>query len=84
VAEILDTPLTRQKRRYETELAAKDEIIQTLRLQNNTVRGVNDLLKFELLSLETILTGMQKSFDQVKEHVRILKINLPEIDKAKE
>jgi hypothetical protein len=77
----IDTPLTRLKRMYEAELAAKDEDIYDLKMKMATVRGINDLLKFELLQLEMVLKSMRKSMDEVEEHVRVLKLNLPEIDR---
>lgn len=79
--ETIDTPLMRQKRKYDAELAAKDDEIADLKTRTATVRGVNDLLKFELLSLESILKTMQKNMDEVMEHVRVLKLNLPDIEK---
>lgn len=81
MTETLDTPLTRLKRKFEAELAAKDEEIALLNLQIATVRGVNDLLKFELASLDSLLAAMQKNMTEVIEHVRILKLNLPNIEK---
>jgi len=83
MTEILDTPLTRMKKKFEAELVAKDEEIAHLNLQIATVRGVNDLLKFELSSLDSLLAAMQKNLTEVMEHVRILKLNLPNIEKEK-
>jgi hypothetical protein len=77
----IDTPLTRQKQKFEAELRIRDEEIDHLKIQIATVRGINDLLKFELASLESVLTTMQKNMVEVMEHVRILKLNLPNIEK---
>jgi hypothetical protein len=77
----IDTPLTRQKQKYEAELAARDEEITDLKTRIATVRGINDLLKFELLQLEMVLKIMRKSLEEVEDHVRILKLNLPDLDR---
>jgi hypothetical protein len=81
MTQILDTPLTRQQRKYELLLAEKDQELAALRTQTATVRGINDLLKFELVCLESVFKNMQKSLDEAVEHVRVLKLNLPEIEK---
>jgi hypothetical protein len=77
----IDTPLTRLQRKHEAALAEKDQEIADLKTDRATLRGVNELLKFELLTLESVLKGMQKNMDEVMDHVRILKLNLPEIEK---
>jgi len=76
----IDTPLTRLQRKHEAAMAEKDQEIADLKTDRATVRGVNELLKFELLTLESVLKGMQKSMDEVMEHVRVLKLNLPNLD----
>jgi len=80
MSDVLDTPLTRLKAKYDASLADKDREIVDLKTQMATVRGVNELLKFEMRTLETVLQGMQKSMDEVKEHVATLKLNLPTLD----
>lgn len=77
----IDTPLTRQQRKYEALLADKEQEIADLKVKIATVRGINDLLKFELVALEKTIASMQKSLDEVKDHVRTLKLNLPDIDR---
>ena len=79
--EVLDTPLTRQKKKFDEELFAKDQEIAELKFERAKVRGVNDLLRFELNSLEDVLKTIQKSLDEVKDHARALKENLPEISR---
>ena len=69
MAEIIDTPLTRMKKKYEAEIAAKDAEIAALKLDSAKVRGVHDLLKLELLALEQQLSSML-------EHVLTLKKGL--------
>ena len=69
MAEIIDTPLTRMKKRHDAEIARKDEEIAALKLEAAKVRGVHDLLKLELLALETQLSSML-------EHVLTLKRGL--------
>lgn len=69
MAEIIDTPLTRMKKKFDAEIAQKDEEIAALKLDTAKVRGVHDLLKLELLALENQLTGML-------EHVLTLKKGL--------
>lgn len=69
MAEIIDTPLTRMKKKHDAEIAQKDEEIAALKLDTAKVRGVHDLLKLELLALETQLSGML-------EHVLTLKKGL--------
>lgn len=81
MTQTIDTPLTRLKQKYEAQLVAKDLEIRDLNIQVATVRGVNELLKFELASLESVLKSMQKNMGEIMEHVRILKINLPTIEK---
>lgn len=69
MAEIIDTPLTRLKKKFDAEIARKDEEISTLKLDASKVRGVHDLLKLELLALEKQLSDML-------EHVLTLKKGL--------
>lgn len=79
MADIIDTPLTRQKAKYDALVADKDQEIKDLKTQMATVRGVNELLKLELRTIESVLKVMQKSMDEVKDHVATLKLNLPDI-----
>ncbi len=79
MTERLDTPLTRLQRKYEVIMAEKDQEITDLKTRIATVRGVNELLKLELRTLESVINGMQKSIDEVKDHIRTLKLNLPEL-----
>ena len=69
MAEIIDTPLTRLQKANAARLAEKDEEIAALKLETAKVRGVHDLLKLELLALETQLSSML-------EHVLTLKKGL--------
>lgn len=78
MTEKIDTPLTRLQVKYEARLAEKDQEIEEMRLAANTVRGVNELLKFELRTIESLLATMQKGMDELRDHVRTLKTSLPE------
>lgn len=69
MAEIIDTPLTRMKKKHDAEIGRKEEEIAALKLETAKVRGVHDLLKLELLALETQLSSML-------EHVLTLKKGL--------
>lgn len=69
MAEIIDTPLTRMQKVNNARLAAKDEEIAALKLEVAKTRGVHDLLKLELLALESQLSSML-------EHVLTLKKGL--------
>ncbi len=78
--EKLDTPLTRLQAKHEKEIQAKDVEIAVLKLERAKLRGVNDILRFELADLQTILEGMQATMETVMGHVRVLKANLPDIN----
>jgi len=81
MTDFIDTPLTRQKQKYDAIIEAKDQEISELKVQMASVRGVNDLLKLELVGLEKTIENMKKNFDEVIQHVHILKFNLPNLDK---
>jgi predicted nucleic acid-binding Zn-ribbon protein len=71
----LDTPLTRLQAR----LDASEKENAELKVNMAKVRGVNDLLKFELAALERQVLGAQKNLDEVYEHVKKLQAGLPEL-----
>ena len=79
--ELLDTPLTRQKKKYDDLLSKKDQEIAELKIQIAKVRGVNDLLKFELIGLELTVENMKKNLDEAISHIQSLKKNLPDLEK---
>lgn len=74
----IDTPLTRLQAKYEAMLADKELELSEMRVRSATITGINELLKFELRTMESLLNAMQKGLDEMKEHVRTLKFNLPE------
>jgi uncharacterized pyridoxamine 5'-phosphate oxidase family protein len=77
----LDTPLTRLKAKYDAIIAEKDVEIAEMKIQASTVRGVNDMLKFELVNVEKRLVEMQKTLDEAFDHFRTLKLTLPDIER---
>ena len=79
--ETLDTPLTRLKAKYDAQLAEKDAEMEEMRVKMASVRGVNDMLRYELIALEKRLLDMHKTLDEAFEHVRTLKLNLPDIER---
>lgn len=81
MTDFLDTPLTRQKQKYDSIIESKDQEISDLKTQMASVRGVNDLLRFELIGLEKTIENMKKNFDEVMQHIQMLKFNLPNMDK---
>lgn len=81
MTDFLDTPLTRQKQKYDAIIEEKDQEISDLKVQMASVRGVNDLLRFELVGLEKTIENMKKNFDEVVEHIQLLKFNLPDMNK---
>jgi len=81
MTDFIDTPLTRQKQKYDSIIESKDQEISDLKIQMASVRGVNDLLRFELIGLEKTIETMKKNFDEIMQHIQILKFNLPDMDK---
>lgn len=81
MTDFIDTPLTRQKQKYDSIIESKDQEISDLKVQMASVRGVNDLLRFELIGLEKTIETMKKNFDEIMQHIQILKFNLPDMNK---
>jgi chromosome segregation ATPase len=73
----IDTPLTRLQAKYDARLAEMEQELEAMRLEKATVHGINELLKFELRSIESLLNTMQKGMDELRDHIRTLKTNLP-------
>lgn len=74
----IDTPLTRLTKKHKAEMDAIQAEVDQLRLDAARVRGVNDLLKFELLEIESTVRLMTDQMNKVLEHVLTLKKGLPE------
>lgn len=73
----IDTPLTRLQAKYEALLVEKEQEMEAMRIEMATVRGINELLKFELRTIESLLNSMQKGMDELRSHIQTLKTNLP-------
>ncbi len=77
----VETPYTKLQKEYEAKLADKDSEIKELKKKIAGVRGINDLLKFELIELDRSLTQSVTNLSEAMQHVRNLKLNLPELEK---
>jgi peptidoglycan hydrolase CwlO-like protein len=75
---IIDSPILRITKDYEKRLRAKQKEIDDLQTKINTVRGINEMLKLEILNLENTIMNLNNSVVQATEHVKKLKNNLPE------
>jgi hypothetical protein len=80
MSDTLDTPLTRLKAKYDGLLSEKDAEIAALKTERARLRGINDLLKFELASLEAVIDGIHKNMNEVTKHIAMLKVNLPNLE----
>lgn len=70
MVEVIDTPLTRLKKKHDAEMKKKDQEILELRRELSSVSGVSDMLRLELIEMEITIRDML-------EHVIVLKNGLP-------
>lgn len=68
--DVIDTPLTRLKKKHDAEMKKKDQEIADLRRDLSNASGVTDMLRLELIEMEITIRDML-------EHVLVLKNGLP-------
>lgn len=70
MVDVIDTPLTRLKKKHDAEIKKKNQEIEDLRRDLANTRGVTDMLRLELIEMEVTIRDML-------EHVIVLKNGLP-------
>lgn len=59
------------------EIAALKQQLADAKLSNNTLKGVNDLLKFQIKDLETMIDTWKTMLTDVESNIKRLYMNLP-------
>lgn len=70
MVDVIDTPLTRLKKKHDAEIKKKNQEIADLRRDLANSSGVTDMLRLELIEMEVTIRDML-------EHVIVLKNGLP-------